>query len=245
MRGLKGMRVLVTGASRGIGKAIVERLCMEEAVVYANARSEESLIPLIEEGKKKNWKCIPLPFDVSNKDEVKEGFKRIREEGLQGLVNNAGIRKDNLLLMMKEEDWESVVDVNLKGVYFCCKEAVRIMMRRNYGRIVNIISVAGEAGNPGQTNYSASKGGIIAFTKSLAKELATKNITINAVSPGFIKTTMTENLPEEVKKKIMESIPLGRFGEPEDVAGIVAFLLSEDSSYITGEIIRVNGGLYM
>jgi 3-oxoacyl-[acyl-carrier protein] reductase len=245
MRGLKDMRILVTGASRGIGRAIVRRLCMEGAVVYANARKEESLIPLVEEGREKNWRCIPLPFDVSKKEEVKEAFKRIKDEGLQGLVNNAGIRKDSLLLMMKEEDWDEIIVVNLKSVYLCCKEAVRIMMRGGYGRIVNIVSVAGEAGNPGQTNYSASKGGIIAFTKSLAKELAQKNITVNAVSPGFIRTSMTESLPEEVKKKIIENIPLGRFGEPEDVAGIVAFLLSEEASYITGEVIKVNGGLYM
>ncbi len=245
MKGLKDMRILVTGASKGIGRAIVERLCNEGAVVYANARKEESLLPLVEEGKKKNWKCIPLPFDVSKKDEVKEAFKKIKDEGLQGLVNNAGIRKDALLLMMKEEDWDEIIEVNLKSIYLCCKEGVRLMMRGNYGRIVNIVSVAGETGNPGQTNYSASKGGVIAFTKSLARELAPKNITVNAVSPGFIKTSMTENLPEEVKKKIMESIPLGRFGNPEDVAGVVAFLLSEDASYITGEVIKVNGGLYM
>lgn len=245
MKGLKGMRILVTGASKGIGRAIAERLCMEGSIVYANARTKDSLQGLMEKTEKENWKCIPLPFDVSKREEVKEAFRKLKEEGLHGLVNNAGIKKDALLLMMKEEDWDRVIDVNLKSMYILCKEAARIMLRNGYGRIVNIVSVAGETGNPGQTNYSASKGGIIGFTKALARELAPKNITVNAVSPGYIQTSMTESLPEEVKKKILENIPLQRFGTPQDVAGVVAFLLSEEASYITGEVIRVNGGLYM
>lgn len=246
MRGLRGKRALVTGASGGIGRAVSLRLAEEGCFIFINGRDVNKLNSLYNEIKERGGDSMTLPFDIANGEEVKSAFKHIKENGgIDFLVNNAGITRDNLFVTMKEEEWDEVIKINLKGTYYCTKEAVRMMMKKGGGRIVNIVSVAGESGNPGQANYSATKGGLIAFTKSLAKELAPKNILVNAVSPGFIETEMTRNLPEELKSKILQNIPLKRFGTPEDVAGVVAFLLSEDASYITGEVIRVNGGLYM
>lgn len=246
MRGLKGKKVLITGATGGIGRAVSIRLAEEGCFLFLNSRNSEKLKSLDGEIKEKGGNCLLLPFDISERENVKSAFQQIKENGgIDFLVNNAGITKDNLFLIMKESDWDDVIKVNLKGTYYCTKEAVRMMIRKGGGRIVNVVSVAGESGNPGQTNYSASKGGLIAFTKSLARELASRNIIVNAVSPGFIKTQMTDSLSDDVKEKILRNIPVGRFGTPEDVAGVIAFLLSDDASYITGEVIRVNGGLYM
>ncbi|HEX3037112.1 MAG TPA: beta-ketoacyl-ACP reductase [Thermodesulfobacteriota bacterium] len=177
---------------------------------------------------------------------VHDEIGKIADEhgGLHILVNNAGITRDGLLIRMKEEDWDTVLSVDLKGVFNCTKAAARVMMKQRYGRIINITSVVGEMGNPGQTNYSAAKAGIIGFTKACARELGSRGITVNAVSPGFVETDLTDNLPQDVRTKYLESIALGRFGTTEDVAKVVAFLASDDSSYITGEVIKVNGGLY-
>jgi 3-oxoacyl-[acyl-carrier protein] reductase len=238
---------LVTGASRGIGRAVAIELGMEGAFVVINySRSESAAREVLERIEDSGGRGQLRHFDVSDFSRVQDEISRIGEElgGLHILVNNAGITKDGLLLRMKEEDWDEVLSVDLKGVFNCTRAAAKIMMKQRYGRIVNITSVVGEMGNAGQANYSAAKAGIIGFTKATAKELASRGITVNAVSPGFIETDITAVLPDGVRQKYMEAIPVGRFGVPEDVAKAVAFLASDDASYITGEIIRVNGGLY-
>lgn len=238
---------LVTGASRGIGRAVAIELGMEGAFVVINySRSESAAREVLERIEDSGGRGQLRHFDVSDFSRVQDEISRIGEElgGLHILVNNAGITKDGLLLRMKEEDWDEVLSVDLKGVFNCTRAAAKIMMKQRYGRIVNITSVVGEMGNAGQANYSAAKAGIIGFTKATAKELASRGITVNAVSPGFIETDITAVLPDGVRQKYMEAIPIGRFGVPEDVAKAVAFLASDDASYITGEIIRVNGGLY-
>jgi 3-oxoacyl-[acyl-carrier protein] reductase len=186
-------------------------------------------------------------FDVSSTDEVKEAVKGIlaRYRAVHVLVNNAGISPDNLLLRVREEQWDQVIDVNLKGVFNCTRAVVRGMMKEHYGRIVNLTSLVGETGNTGQVAYSSSKAGVIGFTKSLAKELASRNITVNAVSPGFIDTELTAGLSEKIKAEMLSKIPLGKFGTVDDVASVVGFLVGDEASYITGQVIRVNGGLYI
>lgn len=238
---------LITGASRGIGKAIALELSSQGAYVVINyhrsgSEAEEVASSIVNSG----GKCKLNRFDVSDFARVQEEIEKVAEElgGLHILVNNAGIAKDGLLLRMKESDWDEVLSVNLKGVFNCTKAASKIMLKQRYGRIINITSIVGEMGNGGQTNYSASKAGIIGFTKSTAKELGSRNITVNAISPGFIETDITRDLSEKIKDTYIEAIPLGRFGEPQDVAKAVMFLASDDASYITGEVIRVNGGLY-
>jgi 3-oxoacyl-[acyl-carrier protein] reductase len=238
---------LITGASRGIGRAIALELSSQGAYVVVNynqnvSAAEEVLNNIVNSG----GECKLCSFNVSDFTRVQEEIDKIAEElgGLHILVNNAGITKDGLLLRMKENDWDEVLAVNLKGVFNCTKAASKIMVKQRYGRIINITSVVGEMGNVGQINYSASKAGIIGLTKSTAKELGSRNITVNAVSPGFIETDITQNLSQKIKDAYIEAIPLGRFGKPDDVAKSVMFLASDDASYITGEVIRVNGGLY-
>jgi len=245
---LKDRVALVTGASRGIGRAIAATLAREGAFVYVNYSSnreaaEETLQMIKESG----GAGEVIGFNVSDPSEVKESIGRIISEKnrLDILVNNAGVARDNLIVRLKEEDFDEVIGVNLRGVFNCCRSVARQMMKQRWGRIVNVTSVVGEMGNPGQTVYAASKAGIVGFTKSLAKELASRGITVNAVAPGFIETDMTSSLPDSAKEEYLKAIPLGRFGRPEDVAGAVLFLCSEDGNYITGEVIRVNGGLYM
>jgi 3-oxoacyl-[acyl-carrier protein] reductase len=238
---------LVTGASRGIGRAVAVELALHGASVVVNyASNEPAAKDVFKEIESSGGKCQPCRFDVSDSLKVQDEISKIGEEhgGLHILVNNAGITKDGLLLRMKDEDWDQVLSVDLKGVFNCTRAAAKIMMKQRYGRIVNITSVVGEMGNAGQANYSAAKAGIIGFTKATAKELASRGITVNAVSPGFIETDITSGLPQNVKERYLEAIPLGRFGNPQDVAKIVAFLASDDASYITGEVVRVNGGLY-
>jgi len=238
---------LVTGASRGIGRAIAIELASQGAVIIANYnQSKVAAKELTNDIESSGGKAVLCNFNVSDYLKVQEEISKISEEygGFHILVNNAGIRKDGLLVRMKEEDWDQVLSVNLKGVFNCTKAAARVMLKQKYGRIINITSVVGETGNFGQTNYSASKAGIIGFTKSTSKELGSRGITVNAVSPGFIDTDITKDLPDNIRKNYIENIPLGRFGKPEDVAKVVAFLASEDASYITGEVIKVNGGLY-
>ncbi len=239
---------IVTGAGQGIGKAIALALAQEGANIVVSDIDELLAKNTAEEiSKTTGVQTISAKTDVSNSSDVENLVKMTLDkfQKIDILINNAGITRDNLIIRMSEQEWNSVIDVNLKGVFNCTKTVSKVMIKQRQGRIVNIASVVGLMGNPGQVNYSASKGGVIAFTKSCARELAGRNILVNAVAPGFIKTRMTDALSEEQKKKLTELIPLNRLGEPEDVAKVVVFLCSDDSSYITGQVISVNGGMYM
>jgi 3-oxoacyl-[acyl-carrier protein] reductase len=239
---------LITGATRGIGREIALTLAKEGYNISLNYRTEnEELIALKNEIETNNVKCLTVKGDVSNFDECENFVKETVENfgKIDVLVNNAGITKDTLLARMKKEDFEQVIDVNLVGTFNVTKNVISYMMKARSGRIVNISSVVGISGNAGQTNYSASKAGIIGFTKSLAKEVASRNILVNAIAPGFIQTSMTDVLKEEIKDEIAKNIPLKRMGTAKDVANLVKFLVSEDSSYITGQVINVDGGMLM
>jgi 3-oxoacyl-[acyl-carrier protein] reductase len=245
---LSGKVALVTGSARGIGRAIALAFCAEGATVVvsdvgSDAGARETLAALEAGG----GKGMVEMFDVSDPAQVDAGVKSILEA--QGkidiLVNNAGITRDNLLLRMSEEEFDAVVRVNLKGTYLLTKTVTRHMMKQRYGRVINISSVVGMMGNAGQSNYAAAKAGIIGFTKATARELAPRNITVNAIAPGFIRTAMTAGLPEAVQKAFLAQIPLGRFAEPAEVAELALFLASDASSYITGQVIGINGGMYM
>lgn len=244
----KGQTVLVTGGSRGIGAAIAKAFAKEGANIALNfagsiTAAEETAKAIIDLG----GKCKIYQADVSDLSQVEAMIKKAEEDfgGIDILINNAGITKDSLFMRMKEEDWDSVIDVNLKGVFNCSKSVVRGMIKKRKGKIISIASVVALSGNIGQANYAASKAGIIGFTKSLAQELGSRNIQVNAVAPGYIETTMTESLPQNIKEELIKKIPSGRIGSPEDVANTVLFLASENASYITGQVISVNGGLYM
>ena len=237
---------MITGATRGIGKQIALTLANEGYNIVLNYRTEnDELKQLKNEIESKKIKCLTVQGDVTNFEDCKQMIESAIEEfgKVDVLVNNAGITKDMLLARMKEEDFKQVIDVNLVGTFNMTKNVISYMMKARNGRIINISSVVGIAGNAGQTNYSASKAGIIGFTKSLAKEVASRNILVNAVAPGFIETNMTEVLKQEVKDEIAKNIPLKRMGTPQDVANVVKFLASEDSSYITGQVISVDGGM--
>lgn len=237
---------MITGATRGIGKQIALTLANESYNIVLNYRTEnDELKQLKNEIESKNVKCLAVQGDVTNFEDCKQMIESaIKEFGkIDVLVNNAGITKDMLLARMKEEDFKQVIDVNLVGTFNMTKNVISYMMKARNGKIINISSVVGIAGNAGQTNYSASKAGIIGFTKSLAKEVASRNILVNAVAPGFIETNMTDVLKQEVKDEIAKNIPLKRMGTPQDVANVVKFLASEDSSYITGQVISVDGGM--
>lgn len=239
---------LITGATRGIGRQIAITLAKEGYDIALNYRKEndelESVKKEIEENK---VECFAVKGDVSNFEECKEFVKQTIERfgKINVLVNNAGITKDMLLMRMKKEDFEQVIDVNLVGTFNVTKNVIQSMMKARSGRIINISSVVGVSGNAGQTNYAASKAGIIGFTKSLAKEVASRGILVNVVAPGFIETSMTDVLKEEVKEEIAKTIPLKRMGTSQDVANVVKFLVSEDSSYITGQVLHVDGGMLM
>ena len=243
----KGQVALVTGSARGIGKAIAQGFAQRGADVVVSDVSLEDARATAEELGSLGVKTLAVRLDVSRSDEVVRTFGEIMGAfgRLDILVNNAGITKDNLLLRMKEEEWDAVMNINLKGVFLCAKEAVKVMARQRSGRIVNIASVVAFMGNPGQANYSASKAGIVGLTKTIAKEYAGRGITSNAVAPGFITTAMTDALSEQVKEEMKKAIPLARFGTVDDVTNAVLYFASPSSGYITGQVIHVNGGMYM
>ncbi|EDS76943.1 3-oxoacyl-(acyl-carrier-protein) reductase [Clostridium botulinum C str. Eklund] len=245
---LTGKNAIVTGSSRGIGKAIAIKLAELGANIILNYRSDvASVKEVIGEIESKGVKVIAIQGDISNFEDAKKIVDEAKEKlgSIDILVNNAGITKDTLLMRMKEEDFDKVIEVNLKGVFNCTKNVVPIMMKQRSGRIINISSIVGLSGNPGQSNYAAAKAGIIGFTKSVAKEIATRGITVNAVAPGFIKTDMTDILSDKVKDEIKKNIPLGRIGEGKDIANTVAFLASDMGAYITGQVISVDGGMHI
>lgn len=245
---LNGKVALVTGASRGIGRAIALDLAKNGAKVAVNyAGSEAKANEVVDEIRKMGQDAIAIQANVADSESVTGMVKRVVEEfgSLDILVNNAGITKDNLIMRMKEEEWDSVLDTNLKGVFLCTKAVTRQMMKQRKGRIINISSIVGVSGNPGQANYVAAKAGVIGLTKSTAKELASRNITVNAVAPGFIDTDMTDVLEENVKNEMLKVIPLDRFGSTDDISSLVTFLAGEGSGYITGQTIHVDGGMVM
>ncbi len=243
---LQGKVAIVTGASRGIGRAIAGELAKLGANVVVNyASSSQAAEELVTEITSAGGNAIALQADVSQGDQVDSLFKTAIDKfkRIDILVNNAGITRDTLLLRMKPEDWQAVINLNLTGVFLCTRAASKIMLKQRSGRIVNIASVAGQMGNPGQANYSAAKAGVIGFTKTVAKELAPRGITVNAVAPGFIATDMTEDIKSE---EILQFIPLGRYGQPEEVAGMVRFLVADAAAaYITGQVFNVDGGMVM
>jgi 3-oxoacyl-[acyl-carrier protein] reductase len=245
---LKGRVALVTGAGRGIGRATALRLAQDGATVAVNYNASEApaqeVIGLIESA---GGKAIAVKADVSNPAEVDAMVARVTKElgGLHILVSNAGITRDNLLMRMSQAEWNDVINTNLRATYFLVKAVSRQMVRQRYGRIVTVSSVVGVTGNAGQANYAAAKAGLIAFTKSVAAEFAVRNITANAVAPGFIDTDITSVLPDEVKKSILSRIPMERYGQPEEVANAIAFLAGDDAAYITGQVLHVNGGMAM
>lgn len=243
-----GSNVLVTGASRGIGAEIAKTLASFGLKVWINYRSGQEAAEAVQaEIEAAGGKAAIIKADVSNEEEFAAIVKTIVDADgeLSYLVNNAGITKDKLALRMSVQDFNDVINANLTSAFIGCKEALKAMGKKRFGSVVNISSIVGEMGNPGQTNYSASKGGLNAMTKSFAKEAAARNIRYNAVTPGFIQTAMTDELKDEVKAEYERNIPLSRFGQPSEIADAVAFLLSDHSSYITGEILKVNGGLYV
>jgi 3-oxoacyl-[acyl-carrier protein] reductase len=245
---LDGKIVLVTGGSRGIGRAICLHLAAQGATVGINyvsnsTAAEEVLTEITAQG----GKGFITGFDVADTKAVQKAIKEITTEqgGVDILVNNAGITRDGLMARMKDDDWDAVLNTNLKGAFTCSKAAMRGMMKKRWGRIINITSVVGFLGNAGQVNYASAKAGLVGLTKSMARELAARQVTVNCVAPGYIITDMTADLPEDIQEKIKAEIPLATLGTPEDVAGAVAYLASEESRYMTGQTLHVNGGMYM
>ena len=239
---------IITGGSRGIGRAIALRLARDGAkIVITYIKSQEAAEAVIKEIQANGGKAWAYQFDVSSFKQTQNFFKKITDkfDRVDYLINNAGIIKDSLIFTMKEETWDRVLAVNLKGTFNCIRSCAKIMIRQGYGRIINITSVLAFTGNIGQANYVASKFGIVGLTRAMAKELAPKGVTVNAIAPGFIETELTSKLPEKIKNNFLSQIPLGHFGTPEDIAEVVAFLVSDEAEYITGQVIHVNGGMYM
>ncbi|MCR6111159.1 3-oxoacyl-[acyl-carrier-protein] reductase [Bacillus sp. A301a_S52] len=245
---MRGQHALVTGGSRGIGKAICLELAEQGVNVAVNfSGNQEKAEAVAEQCRQLGVKALAVQADVADADSVKQMIETVIKTfgSIDILVNNAGITRDTLIMRMKEEDFDAVINTNLKGVFNCSKAVTRPMMKQRYGRIINISSVVGVLGNAGQANYVASKAGVIGLTKSLARELANRNIRVNTVAPGFIETEMTDELPEETKKALLNQIPLAELGKPEDVARVVVFLASEASAYMTGQTLHVDGGMVM
>lgn len=245
---LKDKVALVTGGSRGIGRAIALALAEAGADVAINYSGNEAKAnEVVAEIEKLGKKAVAIRANVANVEEVEQMVAQVLDTfgKLDILVNNAGVTRDNLIMRMKEEDWDQVIDINLKGVFNCIKAVTRPMMKQRSGRIINISSVVGVAGNAGQANYVAAKAGVIGLTKTTAKELASRGITVNAIAPGFIETDMTDVLGEQIREELMKSIPLARLGKPEDVANMVRFLASPEADYVTGQVIHVDGGMVM
>ena len=244
MRGLAGKNALITGGSRGIGRQVALRLAAEGVAVAVNYNTGEAEAAIVvEEAIALGVNAIAIKGSVAADADALVAATVSQLGSLDILVNNAGITRDNLLMRMAEEDWDAVMDTNLKGAFLCTKAAIRPMLRQRSGRIINMSSVVALTGNAGQANYTAAKAGLIGFTKTVAREVASRGITVNALAPGFIETRMVEELGEDLKKKIMKRIPLARFGSTEDIAASVAFLASEDAAYITGQVLSVDGGL--
>ena len=243
MINFKGKKILITGATGGIGKALVKKFLSLDGTILATGTNTEKLDSL----KKEFPSLNVLKFDISDHSKIEDFIENVSSQlvGLDVLVNNAGITMDNLSLRMKDEEWKKVIDINLSSTFYLCKHAIKKMLKNKYGRIVNITSIVGHTGNLGQANYSASKAGMVAMSKSLAIEYAKKNITVNCVSPGFIQSNMTDRIVESIKAVLTSRIPMSKLGTGEDVSNTVAFLSSDAASYITGETIHVNGGMYM
>ncbi|HUY13992.1 MAG TPA: 3-oxoacyl-[acyl-carrier-protein] reductase [Terriglobia bacterium] len=246
-RSLRGKKAVITGASQGIGRACALALAEAGADVALASRNADKLAAVAQEVEQFGVKSLVMSLDVAQPESVKEGFARILEawERIEVLVNNAGITKDNLLMRMKVEDWDTVLRTNLDGAFHCIRAVLPGMVRQRSGRIVNITSVVAQAGNAGQSNYIASKAGLIGLTKAVAAEVGSRNITVNAVAPGFIDTAMTAHLPDAIKNRILSMVPLNRMGTDRDVALAVRFLVTDEASYITGHCLNVNGGMFM
>jgi len=247
MAGLEGRVALVTGASQGIGRACALELASGGASVAAAARNEEKLAQLVGEITSRGGQAAAFKMDVASENDVKAAVKAALERfaKIDILVNNAGVTRDQLVMRMKRADWDAVLNTNLTGAYLCIQQVIGSMLKQRWGRIINIASIFGQIGQAGQANYSASKAGLIGLTKAVAREVASRNITVNAVAPGYIETAMTAVLTEDLKKKVLEMIPLGRAGSDQDVAHAVRFLASDEAAYITGQVLNVNGGMFM
>src|SRR2546426_12584217 len=244
---LSGRVALVTGASQGIGHACALKLAQSGAAVAVAARNHEKLNQLVHQIANTGGKAAAFPMDVADEEQIKTAFKAALAQfgKIDILVNNAGITRDQLLMRMKRADWDAVLSTNLTSAYLCSQQAITSMLRQRWGRIINITSIFGQMGQAGQANYAASKAGLIGLTMAIAREVASRSITCNAVAPGFVETAMTSGLPDDLKQTALKLIPLGRIGTPEDVANAVAFLASDEASYITGHVLNVNGGMLM
>jgi 3-oxoacyl-[acyl-carrier protein] reductase len=247
MSRLEGRVTLVTGASQGIGRACALELAAAGASIAAAARNEEKLAQLVSEITSRGGHAAAFRMDVASEDEVKSAVKAALDRfgKIDILVNNAGVTRDQLVMRMKRADWDAVLATNLTGAYLCIQQVIGSMLKQRWGRIINITSIFGQIGQAGQANYAASKAGLIGLTRAVAREVASRNITVNAVAPGYIETAMTAVLTDDLKKKVLEMVPLGRAGSDQDVAHAVRFLASEEAAYITGEVLNVNGGMFM